>query len=104
MKPSFLMIQKMKKTFGNNCKYNYLKMSMLKKCEWCGGLFVMTHHSQKFCNPRCYREHRREYKSEWKRTHKTKQELGEGRIKGRANKDFEKEARIVRNEKRRFGL
>lgn len=101
MRLTFQELQEMKKKNTIGCKINPLHLTKIQLCEYCGKYFTPTHHRQKFCSDECYVNHRRDYKAKWKREHKHKESLGTSQISGKANKDFNKERRIVRNELRR---
>ena len=103
MKPNYKQIQEMKRKYRNNVTLHLNKCSIVKTCSYCHKLYVPTHHKQKFCSDICYREHRKDYKAEWKRTkYKPKPQIGTGHITGHRNEDFDREAEIVRKELRRF--
>lgn len=77
----------------------------MKVCPYCQSLYVPTHHRQKFCSKKCFKEHRRDYKAEWKRTkYIPKPRVGTSNINSTPNKDFDKEEKILQRELRRLGL
>lgn len=106
-KNNFLRFKELRANSPPYVKINPHKISFLEHCEWCGLLFVPRTHRQKFCSDECFADHRRKYKRDWKRNNyqpKAKHQLGSGWISETANTDFEKEARIIRNEKKRLRL
>lgn len=105
MKPTYKQIQMMKRKYDNNVRLRLNKCSVIKTCEFCGNLYVPNHHNQKFCSDYCYKEHRKDYKAEWKRTKyhpKPIQQLGTSYITEKRNKDFKKEHEILQKEVRRL--
>lgn len=105
MKLTFKQIQWLKSKYSNNVSLRLNKCSIVKTCEYCNKLYTPTHHRQKFCSKKCYKEHRLEYKNEWDRTKRIrKPSIGTGYIKGTANEDFDKEHKILTRELRRLGL
>lgn len=107
MKLTYQQIQELKSKYKNNVSLRLNKCSIVKTCEWCGNLYTPTHHRQKFCTKKCYREHRIDYKNEWDRTkrkRKPHQTLGTGYIKSSRNEDFNREHEILTKEMRRLGI
>ena len=103
MKPNFKEIQELKRKHQNNVSLRLNKCSIVKVCPYCGNLYVPTHHRQKFCSKKCYKEHRKDYKAQWNREkYKPKPSLGSGYINEHRNEDFDREAEIVKRELRRI--
>ena len=89
----------------NNVRYRWNKASLVRECDYCRKLYIPTHHNQKFCTKKCYKEHRKDYKAKWKREkYQPKPRIGTSNIDGKRNKDFQKEARIIKKEMRTFKL
>lgn len=106
MKLSYKEIQELKSKYEDNVSLHLNKASIVKTCQYCGNLYSPTHHSQKFCTKKCYREHRKDYKAKWKReNYVQKPNLGSGYITSEhRNKDFDKEEEIIKRELRRLGV
>ena len=106
MKLTYKQIQWLKSKYPNDVSLRLNKASIVKTCEYCGNLYSPTHHSQKFCTKKCYREHRKDYKAKWKReNYVQKPNLGSGYITSEhRNKDFDKEEEIIKRELRRLGV
>lgn len=97
----------MKSKYTDNVTVIVNKCSLVKTCPYCDGLYVPTHHRQKFCSKKCSQEHRREYKAEWKRTKynpKPSEKLGTGYLTSKRKKDFNKESKAIKNELRRMRI
>ena len=99
-------MQEVKSKLPNNVRVKWNRCSIVRTCEWCGSLYVPTHHSQKFCTKKCYKEHRRDYKAQWNREKwNQKPSLGSGNIHSEhRNKDFDKEQEIIKRELKRIGI
>ena len=105
MKLTYKQIRWLKSKYDNTVSLRLNKCSIVKTCDWCDKLYTPTHHKQKFCTKKCYREHRLEYKNNWDRTkRKRKPSIGTGYIKGSRNEDFSKEHEILQKEIRRLKL
>ena len=107
MKPSFKQIQELKAKYSDDVTLNLYKCSIVKICPYCDGLYVPTHFNQKYCTEECYKEHRREYKAEWKRTKyqpKPREKLGTGYLTEKRKQDFDKEKQTIKRELRRLRI
>ena len=94
-------------------KKNLYKATELITCAYCGRLTPKLHHKQKYCHKTirdCSKYARLEYKSEHekKRQRRLREQgegwLGQGNLSTHPNPNFEKEHKIIQNEKKRLNL
>lgn len=107
MRLTFKEIKELKSKYDNTVTFHVNKCSLVRQCPYCMRLYIVTQHQQKFCSRKCFKEHRRDYKAQWKRekyTPKPYERLGTGYLLGKPKADFEKEEKAVKNELRRMKL
>ena len=83
----------------------------MSKCCYCGGEYEPTHGNQKYCSKECaaYAKEEQDLKHKLHWYHKNKKRLQETRLgthnlSPHPNPDPEKEAEIIRYEKKRIGI
>lgn len=107
IKKSFKEIQELKSKYDDNVTVIVNKCSLVKVCPYCNRLYIPTHHRQKFCTRKCFKEHRRDYKAKWKREKyqlKPYEKVGTGYLQAKPKKDFDKEHIAVKKELKRMGI
>ncbi len=81
---------------------------LIKKCRWCGTLFIKTSNKDKYCKKDCgkfaHLEQKAIFANKYRRQYPKKECLGTGGLSSHRRHNFKSEYNAIQNEKKRLKI